>query len=83
MRTFVIVLLVLIALTVTWKYVGDYVTKRALQVAPVSAVNDSLNTVGGYAPTQIKNEQILKGRINDSVQKENDRLQQSLDGTQQ
>jgi len=78
MRTFVVFLLVLIALTVTWKYAGDYIKKRALQVAPVSAVNDDLNTVSGYVPTQLQNEKILKGRINDSVQKENDHLQQSL-----
>jgi hypothetical protein len=78
MRKFIIISLAIIAILVAWKYVGSYIKKRALQTAPVSAIDNTLNAAGDYIPNQIQLKNDMENRVNDSVQKENNHLKGSL-----
>lgn len=75
MKKIIIILLIAIAAILTWKYL---LIKPFAQKLQQSQVTKPLDDAANYVPGAIERKNTMESRINDSMQKENDRLNSEL-----
>ena len=76
MKKIILLALLLVATFGIWKYVFF----KSPEPSMIKNTKDTLEKTVDYVPNAIERKKVMENNINDSVVKENERMQQALDG---
>jgi uncharacterized spore protein YtfJ len=74
MKKIILVVLLLIAAFGIWKYISI----KSQQPSVIKETKDTLEKTVNYVPDTIERKKVMENNLNDSITKENEKLQNSL-----